>query len=362
MADWRFMLTDLHGVVLGELTNTSSRQVTLPLNRVPTASFQILANHYLAPYFMDNTWDGLLKCYRNNTLRFIGPIVSTNEAFDSNSQTIAVNAASPLWRLTYRLLGTSPTGFSYGNASTTYDMGFIAQQVLAAANAVEYTGISSGSTVASVNSSVGTWWYKDALTALGEMSVTNDSFDFECAPTEPTSVGQPWPQIGVFNVMPTLGTTKPNAIFEYGTSPGNVVSYGRQIDRTAMCTFGYIQQPAVSDYSGVLTSSDATAIAARGIFQALIDNGGVEWTVLRQAIADMNVQVRKVARQVVTFVPAPNSLIKPFDDYGVGDQVRARIIGPTGIVALDAMMRVWGITIAINDNGDEEPSLELIHP
>jgi hypothetical protein len=140
-----------------------------------------------------------------------------------------------------------------------------------------------------------------------------------------------------------------------------VTSYGRQIDRSQLCNFGWIEQPAVSDYSGILTSQDAASQAARGVYMALIDNGGVEWDVLRQALADANVAIRKQARQVVTFTPKPNATPSPLDDYIVGDQVRARIV-VNGVSWLDAMMRVWGITFALDNQGNETPTLELIHP
>lgn len=359
------MLTDLAGTVLGEITNATARQVVLPLNRVPTAAFQVNADHYLAPYLQDDTWDGLVKCYRDNTLRFIGPVVSSNEAFDGNSQTIQVAAASPLWRLTYRLLGTSTAGYHIGDASTTFDLGTIAQQMLTDANAAGYTGISSGTTVASTNGSVGTWFYKDMLSSLAEIATANGAFDWEVAPTEPTNVGQAWPRIGLLNCVPLLGTSKPNAIFEYGTdaNPANVVAYSRQIDRSQMCNSGFIQQPARADYGGVLTSTDATSIATRGLFQAMIDDNGVQWDILRQALADLNVAIRKKARSVLAFTPATNANVQPFNDYIVGDQVRVRLINPhLGNTIIDGMLRVWGITFAIDDQENEDVQLELIKP
>lgn len=359
---WRFILTDLSGGVLGEVTNAHNRTVNLPLNQVPTAGFTIPNNHYLAPYLLNYQWDGLLKCYRDNVLRFCGPIVGSNEAFDDvGNQSVAVNAAGALWRLSYRLLGTTPTGWALGTTGTTYDLAYIAQQMLAAGNVAGYTGISSGTQGTTTQGSAGTFWFQDVLTSLANLSTGYNSFDFEVAPTEPTNVGQAWPQIGLLNTVPLLGSVKPNAIFEYGTTKANIANYTRQIDRSQIATKGYMEQPAVADYSGVLTYTDTASETVRGRFEALIDNGGVQYDTLRNALLQENITVRKVARQVVNFVPVMNAVPSPLDDYIVGDQVRARI-NVYGVNIMDAIMRVWGINFTIDDQNNESVALQLIQP
>jgi hypothetical protein len=259
------------------------------------------------------------------------------------------------------MLGTIPAGWSLGNSVTSYDLGYIAQQMLIAANSVGYTGIDNGSTSASTNGSAGVYWFKDVLSAIGDASTGLNSFDFEVAPTEPTNVAQAWPRIGIFNAANLIGAARPEAIFEYGTTKGNLTAYTRQIDRSNLCTKGYIQQPAVSDHTGVLTAEDTAAEAIRGKFEALVDDGGTSWDVLRQDLVNANVQVRKQARQVVTVTPQPNVSPTAFTDFIVGDQIRARIYND-GYSILDAMMRIWGITFNEDQQGNEQMSLELIEP
>jgi hypothetical protein len=359
--NWLYVLEDLHANVIGDVTNASGKQLYLPLNRLPTAAFQIPINHYLAPYVTDPNWDGLLKVYRDGVLRFHGPVVSTNEALDGNNQTVAVNAAGPLWRLQYRFLGNTSTGWSLGNAGTNYDLGYIAQQMLLYGNSVGFTGISGGTNTPSSNGSAGVYYFKDVLSALGELSTGLNSFDFEVVPTEATNVAQPWPQIGVFNTTNLIGSVKSNAIFEYGTTNGNVASYSRQIDRTQMATKGYIEQPAATDHSGTLTAEDTTVESTRGVFEALIDNGGTEWDILRQALVNYAISIRKNPRQVVNFQPVVNSSPTAFTDFIVGDQVRCRI-NVLGKNVLDSMMRIWGITFDLDQQDNEKMTLELIHP
>jgi hypothetical protein len=365
---WKFVLTDLQGNSIGEVQNASNRQVVLPLNRVPTASFQIPIQNALSTYFLDPTFDGNLKAYRNNVLQFHGPVVSSAEAFDSSSgQIVAVNAAGALWRLGYRLLGTTSAGWSLGNAGTTYDLGYIAQQMLVTANGSAWTGITGGTNRTTSNGAAGVFYFQDVLTCIAQLAIGFNSFDFEVAPTEPTNVSQPFPQIGVFNtggsgvITGIIGQQRPNAIYEYGTTSANVTTYSRQIDRSNFCTKAYIQNPAASNYSGILTSVDAAAETLRGRYEALVDDGGVSWDVLRQALADYAVAIRKNARQVVQFTPRQNDSPSPLDDYIVGDQVRCRI-SIEGINILDAFLRVWGITFDIDNEGNEQPTLELVDP
>lgn len=364
---WDFELTDLNGTVLGEITNASNRQVVLPLNQLPTCSFKIPVRHYLSPYLSDDTWDGLVKAYRTGqsggrVLRFIGPVVSSNEVGDdSGPPQISVAAASAMWRLNYRLLGTTSTGWAKGNATTTFELTVIAQQMLTDSNSAGYTGIENGASTTTSQGSAGVYYMQPMLTALATLSVGLNAFDFEVAPTEPTNVSKPWPQIGVLNTVPLLGTTKPDAIFEFGTSKANVVSYTRQIDRANMMTKGYINQPAVSDHTQILISEDASSEALRGVFEGVCDDGGTTWDVLRQQIVDMNVAIRKKARLVVNFKPHMNATPEPLVDYIVGDQIRARLFIDR-IQRLDAMMRIWGITFDIDNNGNETPTLQLLQP
>lgn len=363
---WEFHLTDLLGEELGELTDVNTRAVVLPLNQLPTASFKIPVMHPLSPYLSDPTWDGLVKAYRTSsagvrTLAFHGPVVSTEEVGDSSGPPmIAVSASSAMWRLNYRLLGTSSAGWTKGNASTTFDLTQIVESALDDSNASGYTGIEFGGASTTEQGAAGTYYMKPTLQAIAEISVGINAFDFEVAPCEPTPVAhQFWPQIGTLNAVALIGTNRPDAIFEFGTTKANVTSYNRQLDRTNLLNQAWINQPSATDHSGILASNDATSIATRGLFEGLVDDGGTTWDVLRQAIADQNVAVRKQARQLVSFVPFLNASPEPLVDYIVGDVIRLRLI-VNGVTRIDGTLRVWGISFAIDDNGNETPTLTTI--
>lgn len=358
---WEFLLTDLSGNTLGELTNADTRQVNLPLNRVPTATCRIPTTHYLAPYVTDPAFDCLVKCYRNGTLVFIGPVVSGQEASDGKSSSIVITASSPLWRLNYRLLGVSSAGTAYGTQAVPVNLGAMVTFALATANTQGYTGISDGTYAVTSTGAVGTYFFKPVLEAITEIGTSATGYDFEAAPMEPTNIGQPWPQIAAMNASDLIGTVKPGVVFEYGTGVANVIAYSNAVTRDGMLNSGYMEQPAAASHAGIIGTFDAPSITARGAFHGLVDNGGAEWDILRNALLNQNIAVRKNPRQIVSFTPAPNTVPRPLIEYIVGDTVRARIMH-NSVMRLDKMMRVYGIQFDIDKQSNESPTLTLIAP
>lgn len=373
MSKWTFVLTDLLGAQLGELTGADSRIVTFPLNRMPTASFVIPTDHRLANYLIDADWEGLLKCYRNGVLRFIGPIVGSDDQWDSSVgvQRLAVNAASPMWRLGFRLLGVTPYGWGQGTAAAPVDLGLIAHDMLDDANlgnagfvssvADTFTGISKGTRPGSgmASGAAGTYYFKPVADAIAELSAAVNGFDYEVAMQEPVGGSVLWPEIGKLNIYNVLGTTKPGIHFEFGTTKANLTGYGRTLDRSAKATLGYIQQPAASDHSGTLFAKDDATETTDGRFEAVVDDGGTEWNTLRQDIVNQNVAIRKKAREIVSIQPHPNASPSVFDDYIVGDIVPVTLVVNSRTL-LNGNVRIWGATFNIDKEDNETQTLQTI--
>lgn len=368
---WSFVITDLQGAVQGELTNADERKVTDPWLRIPTASCNIPLWHPMANTVMGT--DTLLKCYRKSDitgvkrLAFCGPVVTAEEVGQSGQQSIGITAQGPFARLQNRLLGRTKSGISYTNT----ELGQIARNILTEANGLDYTGISLGTyTTTGINASTGTWWLKPASEAIAEIGGGLNSFEWRVRPTEPTS-GLAWPRIGLFDVAPetSFSVLRPDAVYEYGTPRANVSEYRRKVSRETMLNRAFISvqgwpdSPAKSGtvVQDLIQRQDLPSLAARGLFEAVVPDGGVIDSTLRTKIADFHLAVRKNPRQQITFTPAPNSRPVPYDDYGVGEQIRARAV-VRGVVRFDAVFRVWGLTFNIDKNGNERIELELIEP
>ncbi len=362
---WSFILTDLQGVVLGEILNASERTVAFTHKGMPTAGFKIPLWHPLATPIL--TQETLLKVYRRDTvsnkLVFVGPVQSVDESGEDLRQSISVSASGPLIRLTKRFIGTSKAGVSFGSTSSLRDLGLIAHDILDIVNATEFSGISKGTLATSVSGAVGPWYLKNAAEGIAELSVGLNSFDFVVDPTEPTAVAAPWPRIGNLRIAPIIGVNRPDAILEYGTPRANVTSYQRQITRdqmanqTIMSVSGWPDgAPAGKD---LIIRTNTTSQTARGLFQDVVSDAGVEDDTLRTLISDEHLLWRSQPKQIITFTPAINASPTPFRDYELSDWIRARAV-VRGSVRFDAMFRIWGMNFSIDTNGNESLELQLV--
>lgn len=361
---WTFILTDLNGAVLGELIGATNQTISLPLNRVPTVSFQLPLWHPLGDTVL--TQDALVKVYRRDILGtqrlvFCGPLTDSEENGDALNQSIAATASGPFIRLTNgRVIGTTKAGIKFP-ASGTASYAVIAQQIITTANGSGYTGIENGTITGTIASgAVGPYYLKNPGEALAEISSGINTFDWEIAPTEPTNVGKAWPQIGTFNAYNLLGQQRPNAILEYGTPRANVTGYDRKVARTyansvIVPTSGWPDGTALD----LITRTDATSITNRGLWEVVANDAGVVDTTLRQKIGDEHLKYRKDPHQIVTFTPAVNTRPAIFTDYIVGDWIRARAVVRSS-VRFDSMFRIWGATFSLDQNGNESLDLQLV--
>lgn len=367
-ASWQFILTDLMGVPFGELYGASERTVAIPLSRLTTASFKIPMWHPLGDSLV--TKECLLQCWRTDAtgskrLVFNGPIRGVNEVTDSTTQTIAATATGPFVRVGARYLGMSKAGIKFP-ASGVRDLGLIAHDILDTVNGQEFTGISKGTYTASVAGSTGQLFIKNAAEAISEIASGLNSFEYIIRPTVPTSVGGlgGWPQIGFMDVAPLIGgTSRPDAIYEYGTSRSNVSGYDRSISREGMVTRGWISVNGWPDSTTqeLRSRTDTAAQSVRGLYEVIVPDNGVLDDGLRQGIVDYHVSVRKQPRETVTFKIPSNARPSALTDFEVGDFVRGRAI-VRGTTRFDAMFRVWGVTFNIDSNGNEVNELELLMP
>jgi hypothetical protein len=370
MSKWRFILTDMLGAVKGEVTNATERKLVLPHMRVPTATFTMPLWHDRANDVLNS--DCLLKVYRQRSsgtrdLVFHGPVISAEEAGEGQQQTIAVTATGPFWRLAKRLIPASKikaTGVTYGTPAVPIDLGTIAHTVLADVNATHFTGIAVGSHSATTTGWAGPWFLKNAAEAITELHAGLASFEYVVTPTEATAYAQSnpqgWPRIGLLDIASVIGATKADAVFEYGTTKANVVSYKRSVTRDGILNQAVVSVNGWPDGTtrDLRTRTDATSVNARGLFEEVVPDAQVEDDALRDKLGDFHLTYRKNPRQLITFKPRSDATPEPFVDYIVGDTVRARALVRDS-VRFDALMRVWGVTFTIDAQGSEDVELEL---
>lgn len=163
--------------------------------------------------------------------------------------------------------------------------------------------------------------------------------DFELVPIE-YAAGK----VATLNVDDSLGTDRPEAIFEYGSGSRSAKSYKRAISREGIVNLAY----SLGD--SVRVAFDIESQAARGLFEEVIASDVVD-PGLRQVLVNDHVRVRKVPREIITFEPSTNAPVYG-TDYVVGDTVRARAKF-NDVARFNVTVRVYGIELNIDEEGKE---------
>lgn len=396
MPVWTLVLCDLRGRPIGEL-RAKARALSFPLNGIPSGSLKLRLDNPFADQILST--DALVKAYEDDTLKGVYDIASAEEVVQGTADDgVAVVLAAPWARMASRMIGKNDTGVTVSSA----DRGRIAQGVVALTNADDYSGIDIGDFEASAPDTAGPWYFKTIAEANGELSGALDGYDWDVTPVEPQVVytppgtprlfqlapswwpaGLPWlgggeteasspnpankPTVGQFNTYAVKGFFRANAIFEYGTGRHNVRSYRRPVDRTKMLNRGWsLPQgfPDVQVASTIIESEDTDAIATRGLYEGLVA-GDLVVDELRQALVTEHVRIRSAPRQLILFEshiedPDNPGRVPRFGvDYDVGDVVPARA-KVNGVVRFDAYLRIYGVDLAISDEGTATPTLQLV--
>lgn len=357
---FQLALSDRAGVLIGDISDAHDRQLNFGLSTMNTASFTVRGDHPLADTLING--DALVKVYRKDgsatsVLMMVCEIVTVEEIASDSDASIAVTCAEACYfRLQHRLIGLTSAGSSFGSAASPMARHSVAINAWNEADTAYPTGVGYDPSCASSGTmAAGPYYFKPVIEAITDAAFASDGFDFVFDPNEP-STGK----VGKFRCATTIGTSKPEAIFEYGTGKNNVLSFKRQITRDTLCNKSYVSPPGFPDNTAdsITVASDATSIAARGWFEALIPSDLITATA-RQSIADLHVTLRKNARQRIEFVPggtAPQFVT----DFGIGDTVTARAEHPANSIRFNATFRVYGVAIKLSDEGFETVSLTLI--
>jgi hypothetical protein len=359
-AGWTYILTDETYTPVAEIVNAYDRKVSIPLNRIDSASFRIRLDNPLAPNIM--TASSYVKAYRDDLLTFFGPIVTAEETGAADGASIAVNCLGAGWAFTKRLVGKSAAGTTF----TTTDRATIVDTLLATANAENNTGVGSavGNTAASASTYVA-GPYKMLDATITELSTGTAGFDWRVLPNENWVNGvKTSDTIGAFYARPVIGSVAPEAVFEWGGGRNNVANYTRTMNREGQANKLYHNAAPGPDAPGypTLSTSDPASITEFHQLEDVVQADLLDPT-LRSAILAAHLSVRSFPRHIVQFSPHIDPQgIGRLPNYGqhytVGDQVRMRV-EYNSEPRIDALVRVWGVAFEIDNNGVERASMVL---
>lgn len=382
---WSFILTDINYVPLGEITNASDRSLTLSLNKATDSlTFKVRLDHYLSPRLAEGI--GYIKAYRDSKLMFYGPLVSVEESGDAQNSYLTVNAASSGWILSKRLIGLSASGGK--NYSVATDRAVITEELIEEANALSETGVATslspnvayppavqqylGKPSASTAVVYQAPPYSNLMEKISELSVGSQGYDWQIVPidnwrqstgdTDGILMGR---KIGYFFARPSIGVTRPDALFDYNGGVNNIASYSRNVSRDTQINTGYSftsNGPDVPGYPTVTYKDNASEIKWR-MMQEVVQTEIINQD-LRQQVVTENVYFRKDPKVTITFQPHidPQSTgrLPVFgEDYSLGDYVRARAV-VAGSLRFDSYFRVWSVQFNIDANGTESTSITTV--
>ena len=378
---WRAVLTDLSYTPVGELQNADERVLTMTLNRIDTASFKIRTDNPLAD--LAQSLDCYLKLYRNNQLMFFGLLQTSEESVGAEGGTISCSAAAPGWDWPRRYpvrqanAGFAITGSRAAIANALLqNMNHQYPEVGPGINLVWFEKTQGETGVAPMGSMApgGTIQYfcppyKPFSEVLAELSNAADGFDWRITPFENWVGGVliEHPSYGSYKaaewrVGAPIGTTRPEAIFEFGTGRLNISSYTRTRSResqangiTHLLNGQPEDNPIIAEAQG---DEDRTKV---GILEDIVQ-ADLTTSTLRQQLVNEHLAVRENPRDIVQWTPIADygdgRLPRYGIDYDLGDFVtgRARSNGST---RFNGQFRVWGVEFSIDKAGIETPKITL---
>lgn len=355
---WTFTLADMQRNRLADLTLTKERKITTRLNRPTSLEVTMeMLNPAMSVLMNEPNQHLLIQARRNGTLITQSEIAAGDMA--GAAGTIKLSGTCTAYaRLIPRHIGTvSPREWISTRRAT------VASQALGDLNTDKDTLIVANVVDAGATGlvSAGPYGFKPFFELLNEIGESDFGYDHYMVPDASTAG-----LYGTLYIQSIRGTAKPNVVFEYGTGQRNARDWGLKWDTASRITRA-ISLPPGTGYSPITRPTSAlTAIEDTegiGRREAIVESDLYN-TSLRTALLDEHIAVRQNPRQLFVIQPAISEQAagqpQPFVDYDVGDIIEGRVYD-NGVVYLDAQVRIYGITITLDENGTESVELLLIN-
>lgn len=160
------------------------------------------------------------------------------------------------------------------------------------------------------------------------------------------------------SIYAQAGTTRYNKIFGWNAPPRSVVDLSRLIDGTQRATSVQFGLGQGGPYA--TAQEDAQALATYGSYWALQFLPGQTVAAAVNALAQLQLQLRKDGKTTVAVSPAPERSPRPFVDYDIGDRLPVNATAQGFRQALNGLIRVYGIPLNISDDALESVESLLV--
>lgn len=370
-----YRLSGLDGEELSELPLAHAKTLGLSIGSLATAGFTTRLDSADADTLLEG--DTLLTVTETDVpgttepvLHFHGRQVAAQEVASEGAASVAASFADPYWLTLRRLIGKSASGYTRGTSLAPVDRGTIIHELLAAGNAEGTTRLRPGTLTPSSSTFVAGWYYKPLGEAIAELAATLDGPDWRVRPI-PYSDGY----IGELDVAPVIGTSRPDAVFEFGDGLANVKTYTRGVTLEGAANRMHSLPPGFPDNAtqAVLTEDAAPDVMARRELLEAVLSTDLNVDELRRALLRHHIAVRANPRQTITFEPvapiAADRVPRLGVDCNVGDVVPFRASVDRGLNPLtrepykvkriNALMRVYGVAYTENEAGTMVPAFTV---
>lgn len=196
-----------------------------------------------------------------------------------------------------------------------------------------------------------TYLWRPVLDALNELAALGGSFEWSLRYDDGAP---PTVHLDLFGLM---GADRTNSVFlEYGFGKNNCGHYSRvrSIDTQATRVWA-IGEGGTKVSPAYDTGSELLYQARR---EDVVSFSDITIPQLLDSLSAAHVAVRKDPRSIIQLDPRRN-VLRYGADYEIGDRVTARA-KVNGVPRVNGAVRIWSVSILIDELGNETPSLTLV--
>jgi hypothetical protein len=164
------------------------------------------------------------------------------------------------------------------------------------------------------------------------------------------------PPLGQLNLYARLGQFQADLPFGWKVPPYNIANGGRL--RDGMQVMNDLTVIGAAELES--RQQDATSQTQIGLMQGRTNFADITNLAYLDALAQEELQYRLQPRELVSFVPV-NLTYEPWTHFNVGDTVPV-YIGAGARGGFEGIMRIYGFTVNINDEGVEQLSNLILSP
>ena len=174
------------------------------------------------------------------------------------------------------------------------------------------------------------------------------------------------PDTRTLNIYRKRMVDRPNVVFGYNWGPNNIAQLGRQNDGSTVVNYFLARgkEGVTPRYQPDLASQ-----ALYGLIEETVSlpEIGPEREMILQYYASAEVALRAQPRIIYTITPFPYAgnegrVPEPFVDYGIGDKVYFSAHWPPRVDISNQAVRVFGISMTIDEEGNERPGPLQVSP